>query len=426
MKHWLVLARGAEEQERVAQHMAYVIYNFGGENFSKYLPSIPKGLAGAKPEAIASWIQKNVHKAKDLEIPGITNAMRQLSSFYKQGIQLSIYPHGFFNVGMITSMRGGISTAAQGLKHLNVIRVNRVTGQPMPKVIADGLARLHANGGSTSYWRDPMNAPKILGMLGKQYAHLINHFSEQLDDFENAYRLAYLQHIDKRVATGDPTIMKELGFEAGSEVNHIELELAKGRMVTRDIGDYTNTTKFVQALQSIGGVFAQFSSGIAPKAVMNSRMNQGLLGARHQLPMAAIADRANENFDNDVHPGAVMGGPVTDSDELELDPLKALTRTSRVGPIAAGVASYLNKAPGGQAHPPSVLRFGQSVAENTNPVYQIAEHMPGLGGLNPNGQQPALPAFMYGYELLAPGYVKSGSPSARTIRRARKNLYKPE
>ena len=338
---------------------------------------------------------------------------RRLGEWYKRGIQINPFPHGLWNVGIITAARGGVGTAIKGLGYgMQLLadelgsaqaRLNMRVGQSYGAAtmggggisarLQEGINLLHAAGGHQSYWRSGMLSnrmpdalQKIPGMstalrgLGNGYKAYFNAVSKTLDHLETGYRVAYMEHLN--AIHGVPKTAEEVAL--------------RGAQVLNDIGNYHDTSLLVQWLQALGGVFTTFHVGIAPKAIYNDLLHNSLTSANHRIPLTPQLMRLQNLINEEqVVPGydVEQGGPVGAAAGV-LSP-KSLASQAVVGPIAHPLLNMTGQAVSGHADPMNLMAGAKGIAESTIPAYAMLDRIPGVGdALRPYPEPATLPPWM--------------------------------
>jgi hypothetical protein len=348
-----------------------------------------------------------------------------ISEDFKQGIQINPFPHGLWNVGVITAMRGGFGAAMKGLSYGLQLIHNEVTNaqarfamsrgmytgaagavKPIGPELQQKIDRVHAMGGNESYWREGINLARLpdfvrsipgLGMalrgLGAGYKKFFNAVTQTLDHLETGYRIAYMEHLDK--IYGKPTSFAE--------------EQIRGAQILNDIGDYHNTSLLVQFLQSIGGVFTTFHMGIAPRAGLTDLLKSSLTADKkyQHLPVTMQMLRLqNEINEEQPVPGYHLeqGGPVGATVGIP-DP-NNIASTASLGPVGStvvhGVAQLLDR----NAKPWDVGRGIKEGLQDTIPAYAGAAQLVPGSGLSPYKEPASLPDWLLVSSLLGPVYLQ--------------------
>jgi hypothetical protein len=324
---------------------------------------------------------------------------RAAQKIYTVGIKTNFAPHGMFNVGVITSARGGIATAARGLGYgvrlFAVDPLTKLAGHQSVDKLQTLINRNAANGGAgVSYAGGVFDMPDLLrdvpglrtamNLTGvPAYFKLMQH---GLESFEQGYRAAYLEHLDHIMGPS----------------SDVRAEMEKGAKVLADIGDYKNKTLMVKFLSGLGGLYTNFRASIAPSAIFNAIKHQGLLSSAkgmRTLPVTPLMLRAQHEMNKEQVAGPgfdeAMAGPIGDT-AASLTP-QYWKSPSTIGPVAAQVVQRGLEAAGKHPTPISPL---EGVTGGLNAM--------GVPGFAPSYTEPRnVPDWLKTFNFLTGNYIQA-------------------
>lgn len=223
----------------------------------------------------------------------IAGSMRNASRW---SIMLNPLPHGLRNIGALTYLSGGPRAFGEGLAHAAM------------GISATDAARLENLGLHADYIRD-MQGPLGQGVVGAAFRA----DSSLMNRLEGGFRNALLHHYDRVLGPS----------------KSIADEYRKADLVRRDLGDYRNASRFVAALEAVGGPFVVFRIGTVPSAVGRA------VRARPYLPESIARAENDQTLPDprlsDTNSRLRLGGPVTDAAEVTFDPVGYMSKPATSG-----------------------------------------------------------------------------------------------
>jgi len=339
---------------------------------------------GGFKDGIPTPVSNLSHSATRYRIP-VLDSVRRAG---KQAVIGNPFPHGLRNVGELAYLSGGPEAFGRGLayatKGLDEAQVERLTNM----------------GARTEYTRNisgPLaNVPGLKETTaGGQVI---------LNRLELGYRQSLLDHYDHVLGPS----------------RSVADEYRKADLINRDLGDYHNVSRFVAALDAIGGPFVSFRLGIVPAAVGRS------IRARPNLPENVA--RTENDINTDPHalgnqPQKFnLGGPVDDFARLVTDPEKFMLSPSTIGPWA--LLDRLHKTDQGD-QPESAGSFAAEEVRQYVPLSGVGESMFGLPYGGPSVTHPSqAPSALAQALMQAFGPYLSRKPSKKAEQRYKRTLEK--
>jgi hypothetical protein len=224
---------------------------------------------------------------------------RPLAELAKATVQFNPLPHAVKNVGQLAYLAGGPEVLPRALYWA----AKSARGDVSKEVIRHMQIGTHTEyGGITHNLFD--NIPVL-----KQYLAANTKF---MNHMEFGWRQALLEGLDQRL---------------GKSSNRKD-ELMKGWMVNDALGDYRNTSAFVQLFHMLGGPFVAFRLGIVPKAVGHA-LADAPQRVESILRVQQDINTAQQGQNNSLQ----TGGPVQDFAQMTQNPSQYFTSQASAGAV---------------------------------------------------------------------------------------------
>jgi hypothetical protein len=291
---------------------------------------------GYKPLASGEPLEQMVNDLSaaptTYNIPGWSNAMRRAG---RAGIQINPFPHGIKNVGDLAELAGGPEAFGKGLAY-------------SAKGLTPEQLAWHGNMGTNVDYLGEAHGPVtwVANKIGSQQA---------LSRLEMGYRQALKEHYDS-VLGPSKTIADDY---------------KKAQMIRDALIDYRNVSRFVSALQALGGPFVAFRAK-APEAIWRALWKNP---ARIEARARGTTD-VNQELHKEGQPGNFhYGGPVEEASRALFKPWDTLWSSATVGPVV----SAIEKAVSGKEGP---IRAARDATIELTPALQtiipLLERIPGM------------------------------------------------